>query len=31
MNKICKVLGTPLKKEWSDGYSMARKMGYKFP
>jgi male germ cell-associated kinase len=31
MTKICKILGTPTKKDWPEGYSLARKMQYKFP
>lgn len=31
MTKICKILGTPVKKDWPDGYTMARRIGYKFP
>ncbi|KAL7648356.1 UNVERIFIED_CONTAM: hypothetical protein RMT77_000262 [Armadillidium vulgare] len=29
--KICSVLGTPDKREWSEGYALAQAMNFKFP
>lgn len=31
LNKIVKVLGTPDKGEWPEGYKMAQAKGYYFP
>ncbi|CAB4057169.1 ICK [Lepeophtheirus salmonis] len=29
--KICSVLGTPDKRDWSDGYKLANEMNFKYP
>ncbi|XP_071532841.1 serine/threonine-protein kinase MAK isoform X2 [Panulirus ornatus] len=29
--KICSVIGTPDKREWPEGYSLAQQMNFKFP
>ncbi|XP_069937354.1 serine/threonine-protein kinase MAK isoform X2 [Cherax quadricarinatus] len=29
--KICSVIGTPDKRDWSEGYSLAQQMNFKFP
>ena len=31
MTKICKVLGTPTKLNWPDGFKLAQQLGYTFP
>lgn len=31
LNKIIKVLGTPDKNDWPEGYKMAQSKGYYFP
>ena len=31
MKQICKVLGTPSKLIWPDGFKLATQMNYKFP
>lgn len=31
LNKIVKILGTPEKSEWPEGYKMAQSKGYYFP
>lgn len=31
MKQICKVLGTPSRVNWSDGYKLAAQLKYKFP
>ena len=31
MYKICRVLGTPTQKSWSDGFKLAAKIGFNFP
>jgi hypothetical protein len=31
LNKIVKILGTPDKVDWPEGYKMAQAKGYYFP
>lgn len=31
INKICVVLGTPVEKDWPEGYRLASQVGFKFP
>ncbi|EGR33152.1 intestinal cell mak-like kinase, putative [Ichthyophthirius multifiliis] len=31
INQICKVLGTPCKEDWPEGYKLAAKVGFVFP
>jgi serine/threonine protein kinase len=31
MSKICEILGTPNQTDWSEGYSLASRINYKFP
>lgn len=31
MDQYCKILGTPTKEEWPEGYILANEIGYKFP
>ena len=31
MTQICKVLGTPTRLNWPNGFKLAQQLGYKFP
>jgi hypothetical protein len=31
LNKLIRILGTPDKEDWSEGFKLARAKGYAFP